>query len=389
MLPRPLRGLKVIEASTLVAGPALGSLLSTLGATVIKIEQPKIGDPSRQVSPWGFANYNYGKKSVCLNLKSAEGKKILWKLISTADLFIENLGPDVPERLGFSFPHLRRLNQKLVYCSIKGFARGTKDYYKPAFDAIAQALSGTMSLTGEPDGEPLRVGNPSVDLGAAAYGAIEILAALLESRSTGVGRFVEISLLDMSVYWNGYWLTYYGISGNVPQRLGSGHFGYCPHRVFKTRDSQFIFIATLNDSQWKKLDEVLRLNLPRSYDQMSFRLKHRHQVEERISKRIGMLDAQEAIRRISSQTPCAKVNTIRDVYRNRELSTRNVLALTNYNGKKVKIVTPPTVQHQSLRKGRANRVAAVPNLGADTHKTLRELGYDEESIRYLESRQII
>src|SRR5579872_1329453 len=147
----------------------MGSLLQELGAEVIKIEQPGSGDPSRTVSPWGFLNYNLGKKSLSLNLKSGEGREILYKLIRKTDIFIENLGPHVSEKLGFSYKVLSKINPALIYCSIKGFSRKSPDYERPAFDAVAQAMSGIMSLTGEPEGEPVRVGNPSTDLGAAAY----------------------------------------------------------------------------------------------------------------------------------------------------------------------------------------------------------------------------
>ncbi|MGA2876868.1 MAG: CoA transferase, partial [Nitrososphaerales archaeon] len=173
----PLKGLTVIEVSSLVAGPAMGELLFELGAEIIKIEQPVLGDPSRKVSPWGFLNYNYKKRSLSLNLKSDSGKEILYRLIrrKKTAVFIENLGPDVPKRLGFSYPILSELSPSLIYCSIKGFSAKSEYYERPSFDAVAQAMSGMMSLTGEPNGPPVRIGNHSVDIGAAAYGAIRVL----------------------------------------------------------------------------------------------------------------------------------------------------------------------------------------------------------------------
>lgn len=381
--------MKVIEVSSLVAGPALGSLLQSLGATVVKVEQPHIGDPSRSVSPWGFENYNYGKKSICLNLKSSEGTSILWKLVSRADIFIENLGPDVSGRLGFSYSHLKKLNPKLVYCSVKGFAKGTREYDKPAFDAIAQALSGMMSLTGEPDGEPLRIGNPSVDLGAASYGAIEILASLLELKKTGKGRFIEISLLDMSVYWNGYWLTYYGMRKRVPRRLGSGHLGYSPHRVFKTRDHQYVFIATLSDAQWSKLVEILKIELPKSFDKMAFRLRNHITVESAVGAKVSKLDSEYIEKIISPYVPCAKVNSIEEVYRDRSLSRRGVLIESELNGRTVKIATPPTVRHFLKKSNYKQRIVASPKLGANTTEILQDIGYTLKEINTLKSKNVV
>ncbi len=294
-LALPLDGIQVVEVSSLVAGPAMGSLLRDLGADVIKIEQPGTGDPSRVVSPWGFLNYNLGKKSLSLNLKSDAGREILHRLIrrKKIDVFLENMGPDVSSRLGFSYPILRKINPRLIYCSIKGASSKSRFYDRPAFDAVAQALSGMMSLTGEADGEPARVGNPAIDLGAAAYGTIEVLGALLERPKTRKGKFIEISLLDMSVYWNGYWLTYFGMTGKLPVRLGSGHPGYSPHRVFATKDNKRFLIATLSDSQWKNLSRLLRLDLNNNYDKMGYRIEHRAETELAVQNAVSKLDSEE------------------------------------------------------------------------------------------------
>ncbi len=147
-----------------------------------------------------------------------------------------------------------------------------------------------MSLTGEPDGEPVRVGNPSTDLGVAAYGTIQVLGAILERQRSNKGKFIEVSLLDMSVYWNGYWLTYFGMTGKLPQRLGSGHPGYAPHKVFKTRDGEWVFVATLSDQQWKKLSSLLEIDLDSKYDEMKFRIDHRVEVENAVHVAIAQRD---------------------------------------------------------------------------------------------------
>ncbi|MHB8566391.1 MAG: CaiB/BaiF CoA transferase family protein [Nitrososphaerales archaeon] len=379
----PLAGLTVIEVSSLVAGPAMGSLFQSLGAQVIKIEQPGLGDPSRSVSPWGFLNYNYGKKSVSLNLKEKEGQEILHSLMKNADVFIENLGPDVGERLGFSYSVLSSINPRLVYCSIKGFSSKSELYDRPAFDAVAQAMSGMMSLTGEPGGEPLRVGNPSIDLGAASYGAVGVLAYLLDQRNVEKkGVFLEISLLDMSVYWNGYWLTYFGITGNLPQRLGSGHLGYCPHRVFKTKDKEFLFVATLNDSQWAKLQYALGLKLGEEYAKMNYRVKNRAIVEDEVEREISKLTLAEALALLKQDVPCARVNSVSDVYSDQELESRGVLVETDYEGKKVKVVVPPVRTGESFSFSR-------PELGQDTKSVLLSLGYDEARIKRLKDAGIV
>lgn len=376
----PLKGVTVVEASILVAGPAMGALLRELGADVIKIEQPESGDPSRTVSPWGFVNYNVGKKSLALNLKSDAGREILYRLVKErkVDVFIENFGAHVSDRLGFSYKTLSKLNPALIYCSMKGFSQKSADYERPSFDAVAQAMSGIMSLTGEPNGEPVRIGNPATDLGGAAYGAIQVLGALLErgKKSSRRGRFIEVSLLDMSVYWNAYWLTYYGMTGRSPQGLGSGHPGYSPHRVFKTADGKWIFIATLSDQQWKKLAFILGLKLGAEFDSMNYRLENRGEVERSVQQAVSKLTCDELLDRLKLDVPSAKVRSIKEVYDDRELRDFGTLAeITDpSSGKTVRVVSSP-LDFKSGKK------AKVPQLGRDTPRILKSLRYSAKEIR--------
>jgi crotonobetainyl-CoA:carnitine CoA-transferase CaiB-like acyl-CoA transferase len=382
LVSQPLDGVTVVEVSSLVAGPAMGSLLFDLGAEVIKIEQPVTGDPSRTVSPWGFLNYNLGKKSLSLNLKTKPGQEILHRLIERkkVDVFIENLGPDVPDRLGFSFNILRKFNPSLIYCSIKGFSPKSRYFNRPAFDAVAQALSGMMALTGDQDGEPVRVGNPSIDLGAAAYGTIQVLSGLLErSRSANrKGKFIEISLLDMSVYWNGYWLTYYGMTGRIPKRLGSGHAGYSPHRVFKTKDGKDIFIATLGDQQWRSLSALLKLDLDSSYDKMDYRISHRAETEKKIQDVVSKINSIDLIEILSSSVPCAEVRSVDEVYNEEELLNFGVLQGTiNIFDQKVNHVR---ISRSPVAKSSKAKLPA-PELGQHDNAILRSIGYSNKEIR--------
>lgn len=368
----------------------MGSLLSSLGARVIKVEPPGNGDPARTVSPWGFLNYNWGKSSLSLDLKSGDGQKILYELIRKADIFIENMRPRVPESLGFSYQHLRKINPALIYCSIKGFSAGSRDHDKPAFDAVAQAMSGIMSLTGEPDGEPLRVGNPSVDLGAAAYGTIEVVAAVLDRQRSGRGKFIEVPLLEMSVYWNGYWITYYGMTGRVPARLGSSHPGYSPHKVFRTRDGKYFLIATLSDAQWKKVSETLGLSLGPEFAEMRHRLAHRVETENAIQEAIAKLDSIEVLTKLGKVVPCAPVRSIDEIYRDDELYQAGVLRDTIYriSGREhaIRIATSPLFGYAEHSKKDA---MVVPQLGENTETILRWLGHTPSQIRKFRQQGIL
>jgi crotonobetainyl-CoA:carnitine CoA-transferase CaiB-like acyl-CoA transferase len=381
-LALPLAGIQVVEVSSLVAGPAMGSLLRDLGAQVIKIEQPGSGDPSRTVSPWGFLNYNLGKQSLSLNLKSDKGQEILHRLIRRrkADVFLENMGPDVSSRLGFSYPTLRKINPGLIYCSIKGAPTKSRFHDRPAFDAVAQALSGMMSLTGETSGEPARIGNPAIDLGAAAYGAIEVIGALLQREKTKKGKFIEISLLDMSVYWNGYWLTYFGMTGKTPVRLGSGHPGYAPHKVFETKDQKRFLIATLSDSQWKNLAKLLDLNLDTKYDAMKFRITHRTSTEKAVQNAVTKLNSDELVNLLGLTVPCAEVRSIAEVYNDKELSDLDTLQETVniFQGNDpVRIATSP-VKAGNAKKPKV--LLSAPKVGQDNEIILRSLGYKAKDI---------
>ena len=390
----PLSGLVIVEVSSLVAGPAMGSLLQGLGASVVKIEPPVTGDPSRTVSPWGFLNYNCGKKSLSLNLKSAKGQGILHQLIKKADIFIENMGPDVPERLGFSYHLLRKLNPRLIYCSIKGFSSKSQHHNKPAFDAVAQAMSGMMSLTGEPSGEPVRIGNPSIDLGAAAYGTIEVLGAVLERERSRKGKLIEISLLDMSVYWNGYWLTYFGMTGNVPQRLGSGHLGYSPHKAFRTKDNKYVLIATLSDGQWKELSSLLGIDLGSNYNDMKYRVSHRAEVEQAVEDAVSKLCSDEVLTKLSRLVPCAPVRSIDEVYNDSELyefgTLRGIVNPFNEVDKNVlvRIALSPVDNAKSLSSGGKSNLS-VPRLGQDNERILKSLGYRTNEIKALKESGIL
>jgi len=384
LLALPLDGIRVVEVSSLVAGPAMGSLLCDLGADVIKIEQPGTGDPSRVVSPWGFLNYNLGKKSLSLNLKSEVGQEILHRLIrrKKIDVFLENMGPDVSGRLGFSYPTLRRLYPSLIYCSIKGASSKSRYYDRPAFDAVAQALSGMMSLTGEADGEPARVGNPAIDLGAAAYGAVAVLSGILERQKTKKGKFIEISLLDMSVYWNGYWLTYFGMTGKEPERLGSGHPGYAPHRVFTTKDGKRFLIATLSDVQWRNLASLLGLSLDSSFDMMRYRINHRRETEQAVQSAVSKLSSEELIAKLGSSVPCAEVRSIDEVYSDGELQDLDILEDTTnlFKGDSlVRVARSP--MHPRNAKKLKHALLSAPILGQDNETILTSIGYKAREIQ--------
>ncbi|NGN85400.1 CoA transferase [Arthrobacter silviterrae] len=255
--------LVVLDLTRILSGPFATMTLADLGADVIKIEQPGQGDDTRQ---WGppfqgeeaayFLSVNRNKRSLAVDLKSAEGLAAVRKLALTADVLVENFRPGTAARLGLGYEELSARNPGLVYASISGYGQTGPDAHRPGYDAIAQARSGIMSVTGEAAGPPVRVGVSSADLTAGMWATIGILAALHEKGRTGLGQWVDISLLDGSVSWLTYVSSGYFASGNIPQRYGSAHPTIVPYQAFETADG-FAMVAVGNDGLWRRFAQAV------------------------------------------------------------------------------------------------------------------------------------
>lgn len=341
-----LAGIKVVELGTYVAAPALGSMLGILGASVVKVEPPE-GDPTRKTTPWSWANYNWNKKSVALDLKSKEGSQGIIRLLREADVFIESLSPRAVRELGLGFAKVKRLNPRIIYCSIKGFASDSSSSERVGFDTIAQAEGGLMHVAGG-GGRPARVGNPCVDLSAATFGAVGILAAMLmEPRKAA---FIEVPLLDVVVYWNGYWLPYIDANGREPTDLGSSHPGFSPYGVFETSDG-FVFIGVLTDAIWKKL--VLRLGLPDrpEFSEARARIAARGEVNRMVQDSVRARTTSALLSVLGEDVPCAKVSSLMDIYGDAELKNRGVLRKVKVGGREASVALPPFLRTLAPKTG--------------------------------------
>ena len=261
----PLTGITVIDCSRAVAGPYTGMLLGDLGANVIKIEAPGDGDEGRGMTPtYGtdscyFLLSNRNKRSITLDLKSPEGQRILQRLLVDADVFIENFKPQTAARLGVTYEAFRDKHPRLIHCSITGFGPTGPMSDRPAMDAMMQAYTGVMSVTGEPGRAPVRMGVAVSDLGAALHAAYGILAAVVARVSTGRGQKVETSLLESTIALSAYQNTSYWGTGKPPERLGSAHAAMAPLQVFEVADGYMLIMAG-TQKQWLSLCEVLSLD---------------------------------------------------------------------------------------------------------------------------------
>jgi crotonobetainyl-CoA:carnitine CoA-transferase CaiB-like acyl-CoA transferase len=252
-----LDGIKVLDLGRALAGPMCGLMLADLGADVIKIEPPGLGDDSREWPPMMngessyFLSVNRNKRSIVLDLASAEGKEVFLAMAATADVVIENYRADVMDRLGLGYDVLKHRNPRLVYCALTGFGRTGPRSTMPATDVYAQAFAGVMGLTGEPGGVPLRVGVSLCDMTTGLFGAYGVLAALQARHTTGLGQLVDTSLMEGQMAFLSYLITGHRATGKVPQPQGRGHPSIVPYGSFRASDG-WVSLATFNDRLWRR-----------------------------------------------------------------------------------------------------------------------------------------
>ena len=260
----PLAGVRVIDTSKVLAGPLCGQYLGDLGADVIKVEMAGTGDDTRSWPPYiegdgaVFLSINRCKRSIAIDLKTEAGRGVLRRLVARADVFLESYRKGVMDRLGFGAEELRARDPRLIYCSISGFGRTGPLADLPGYDAMVQAFSGIMSITGEKGGGPVRSAFSPLDQTTGIWAALGIIAALRERDTTGVGRALEVSLFETAMGFLGYTAQTYWTTGRVPDPCGSGHESLCPYQAFKAADG-YILIAVGNDKLWRVFCEIAGL----------------------------------------------------------------------------------------------------------------------------------
>ena len=246
-----LSGLKVVEFTHMVMGPAAGLMLADLGAEVIKVE-PIGGDKTRRLRGSGagyFPMYNRNKKSLAIDLKSPEGKEIALKLIADADVFIENFRPGSLDKLGFGYETLSKLNPKLIYCSEKGFLDGPYSH-RTALDEVAQMMGGLAYMTGPP-GRPLRAGSSVIDVTGGMFGAIGVLGALYERQMTGTGKHISASLFETTVFLVGQHMAQFAVTGKPAAPMPARISAWAVYDVFDVKDDEKVFVGVVSDTQWR------------------------------------------------------------------------------------------------------------------------------------------
>jgi crotonobetainyl-CoA:carnitine CoA-transferase CaiB-like acyl-CoA transferase len=349
---QPLRGMKIVDFTRMFAGPFCTLLLADLGAEVIKVEEPRIGDPTRTNVPMvdGLSTYfacmNRGKRSVCLNLKTDEGRRQALQLVADADVVIENFRPGVMAGLGLDYGVVRAVNPTVVMCSISGFGATGRWRNKTSFDLVNQAIAGYIDLTGEPGEPPVRMGLPVGDLGGGTFGAIAILAALFNRRRRGVGAWIDLSLHDILLSQLGYLGGLYLMCGVTPSRVGTNHHSISPYGAYRTADG-YLAIAAFTDQFWLKLVELLELpellDDPR-YVTMPLRQKNRESLRDVLENCLKTKTAQEWAQVFEgSGVPAGAVASVAQVLDSPLIKERDLIvhSVTPASGKSLRLVASP------------------------------------------------
>ena len=384
----PLDGIRVIDLSRVVAGPFCTMTLADMGADVIKIEEPGRGDESRAFgppfhggeSPY-FLSINRNKRSCTVNLKHAQGKTILRRLLDGADVLIENFRPGAMARLGFGYEAVSAAHPRLVYCSISGFGDSGPDAARPGYDLIVQGESGLMDVTGEADGPPTRVGTSIADLASGLMAAQGILLALYARRTTGRGQQVRVAMLDAVASLLTYNTGIYFASGESPTRRGNDHPSVVPYQTLRARDG-WINLGVANDSLWKRYcDAVERPDLrddPR-FATAPARVEHRRTL-------IPIIEALTAARTVqawmdllgAAGVPCGRIRSVAEVCTNPQLVERGkVVQRPHPTAGQVQMIGQPI----ELSDTPARIETAPPLLGEQTDAVLGEAGYSDAEIR--------
>lgn len=389
-MKKSLEGLKVIDLSTFMSGPYMSMVLGDLGAEIIKIEQPENGDSSRQIPPYFhegeslyYISLNRNKKSLSLNLNSTKGKDIFYKLIETADIVIENYRPGITKKLGIDYEQVKKINPKIIYCSITAYGPEGPYGNRPAYDLIVQALSGAMSMTGQADSGPLRLGVPMGDLAGSMWALVGTLAALQYREKSGEGQFIDVSLLDSLTSLITYPALYYSYAGEIAEPLGSGHQAIVPFQAFKTQD-YYLAVTCANEKFWRLLCDALNMSEltkdPR-FITMGDRLKNKNILNAILNEVFSTKTSAEWESILSEGgVPCAPVNTIDKTFEDPALNHREMVISIDHLGEKLKFFGNPL----KMSKTPITEYQSPPCLGENNTDVLgKYLGFSEEEVAAL------
>ena len=394
-----LEGLRVVDFSRVLAGPWATQILADLGADVIKVERPEQGDETRQ---WGppfvggesayFLAANRGKRSLTLNLKAPEGQELARRLVQRADVLVENFKPGDLARYGLDWESVRELNPRLIYCSITGFGSHGPRAHEAGYDFAIQAMSGIMAVTGEPEGEPMKVGVAWVDILTGLYAAVGILAALQERQRSGRGQRIDLSLFDVAVAAMANVGQAWLVTGKSPARLGNAHPQIVPYQLFQAADG-YVVVAVGNDQQFRRLCQALGGEAAALADDPRFatnqeRVRNRAALVQRLQALIATRPVTYWVQTLHAHgVPVAPVRHVGEALADPQASARRLLwQVIHPTAGPLRLLASP-LQHMDGTP--AVPRGAPPRLGEHTDTILAELGLEPDAIRRLREAGVV
>ena len=394
---KALEGIRVLDLTRALAGPFCTLMLGDHGADVIKIEMPGVGDDTRH---WGppfieeqssyFLSINRNKRSLTLNFKEPEARKIFLKLAGDADVVVENFTPGVMSRFGLDYQTLKEVNPKIIFCSISGFGQDGPYRTRPAYDQIMQGITGVMSITGESDGDPQKLGVAIADIGAGMWAAFAIMAAVFHREQRGEGQYIDVAMMDAHVAWLTYQAGYFFATGKAPNRLGNAHPSLVPYQAFMCKDGRYLNVAVGSDRLWERFCQGIRredLREHPDYATNGDRVRNRASLVPLLQELFLTRPVAEWAEDLhGASVPCGPINDVAEVFADPQLLHRQMyvemahptLGSIKQTGIPIKFSQTP---------GGLDR--PPPLLGQHNDEILRTLGYSDGDIRRLEDQSVI
>ena len=396
---RALDGVRVLDLTRALAGPYCTMMLGDYGADVVKIEIPGTGDDTRG---WGppyigdqsayFLSINRNKRSITLNLRNPKGRDVFMDMARTADVIVENYTPGVTSRLGIDYESVKVVNPGIIYCSISGFGQTGPYREKPAYDQVMQGLGGIMSLTGEPEGSPVKMGIALTDIGAGMMGAYGILGALYhrESSGEGEGQHIDVSMLDLQVAWLTYMGGYYFATGANPKKVGAAHPTLVPYQAFMCQDGKYINIAVGSERLWQRFCAAMGredLQEDPDYAENGDRVRNRSKLVPLLQEEFLKKPTAEWVTQIEAGgVPCGPINELSDVFADPQVLDRNMLL-------DVAHPTLGTIKQAGIPIKYSRTEGEIrmppPLLGEHTRELLTEMGYTDDQLKDLADSEAI